>query len=120
MSDHYRILGLIRSIREAHPIMTTVYSYGSCWNLFKTLRFAFPEARAYYSQIEGHVITRIGEKYYDITGEVSADQYSPIVGLFGKDRASRVIKQMDQCVPCIIPINKYSNEDSNSRSCLSD
>jgi hypothetical protein len=48
--------------------MVDIYTKGSCMNLFVILRHIYPEAKPYYDG--DHIITKIGRKYYDITGEV--------------------------------------------------
>jgi len=65
-------LPLIRAIRESTPYMAAIYQNGSCWHFHKVLKAVFPEAEPFYfyDDSNSHVITRIGEKFYDITGEV--------------------------------------------------
>lgn len=41
---------------------------GGCYKFYLILKQVFPEAIGYYN--DAHVITRIGDKYYDIDGEV--------------------------------------------------
>lgn len=50
-----------------------MYTHGSCYQFHLILKCLFPDALPYYNL--DHIITRIGDKYYDITGEVSADGY---------------------------------------------
>lgn len=80
---HEAVIKLIMEVRNANPIMVDVFTKGSCFNFFMMLRAVYPEAQAYYSQIEGHVITKIEEWYYDINGPVQLSKviehsYAPI------------------------------------------
>lgn len=69
-SEHDAILQVITAIRESHPDMVELYTRGQCYNFYKILAAVFPQAECYYDPIDGHVITKLGTRYYDITGEV--------------------------------------------------
>jgi hypothetical protein len=62
----------IQAIRESAPYMVDIYQQGSCWHFFKILKLVFPDAEPFYvyDECNSHVLTRIGGKFYDITGEV--------------------------------------------------
>lgn len=62
------VIGFITLIRESFVGAETVYTTGSCYQLYRILKFVFPQANAYYNS--DHVITEINGRYYDITGEV--------------------------------------------------
>lgn len=64
---HGKVLEFIASVRESFPDAVEVYTCGSCYRFYQILKQVFPEAVAYY---DGHVITKIGLGYYDITGQV--------------------------------------------------
>lgn len=61
----------IRSLRESFNGSEIVYTQGSCYQLYLILKGLYPEAEAYYDDIEGHVYTKIGDKLYDIYGELT-------------------------------------------------
>lgn len=63
-------LNFIRTIRKSFIGAEIVYMEGSCYQFYKILKCVFPDAIAYYDS--NHVITKIGNKYYDINGEVEA------------------------------------------------
>lgn len=69
-------LSLISAIRNSFIGSELVYTCGSCYQFYLILKEAFPEAEAYHD--ENHVITKIGENYYDITGEVQRENHEPI------------------------------------------
>lgn len=46
-----------------------VYTEGSCYHFYLILKEVFPDAEPYYD--EDHIITKINDKFYDITGEVN-------------------------------------------------
>lgn len=58
----------ISRIRDSFVGSQQVYSEGSCYHFYLILKEVFPEAEAWYD--EDHVITKIDDKFYDITGEV--------------------------------------------------
>jgi len=68
-----KIEKFIESIRNSFEDSIKVYTQGSCYEFYLILKQVFPKAIAYYN--EDHVITRIGNKYYDITGEVKKEKH---------------------------------------------
>ena len=60
----------IAKIRDSFVGSQQVYTEGSCYHFYLILKEVFPDAEAYYDQ--EHIITKIGDKFYDITGEVEA------------------------------------------------
>lgn len=67
---HEKILSFITAISDSFPDSIFVYTNGGCYKFYLILNSVFKEAVCYYSIVEGHVITEIGGRYYDITGEV--------------------------------------------------
>jgi hypothetical protein len=74
--------------------MERIFLNGSCINLFVVLKSIYPEAIAYYNI--DHIITRIDDYYYDITGRVSPKGYFPFTSFYDKKRTSRAFTQMYQ------------------------
>lgn len=73
-------LKLIDAIRNSTPYMHVIYTNGSCWKFYEILKVVYPEAKPYYRYDNegGHVISKIGDKFYDINGEVAnAYQFLP-------------------------------------------
>ncbi len=66
-------LQFITAIRESFFGAELIYTRGSCYQFYKILKVVFPNAVAYYDS--NHVITRICNKYYDITGEVKIGRH---------------------------------------------
>lgn len=58
----------IQTIRDSFIGSQQVYTEGSCYHFYLILKQVFPEAKAYYDA--DHIITKIGDKFYDITGEI--------------------------------------------------
>lgn len=50
--------------------METIFTQGSCYRLCVILRTLYPDARFLYSHIDGHWITSINDRLYDINGEI--------------------------------------------------
>lgn len=63
----------LKHLRESSDCIHTIFTQGSCFRLFLALKALFPQANPYYSQTEGHWITEIDHKYYDIGGELSSN-----------------------------------------------
>lgn len=61
-------------------------------NFYWILRTVWPESRCYYNV--DHVITRIGSKFYDITGEIPGEGYLPIGEIYHKKGFKRAVSQM--------------------------
>lgn len=70
LSKRYSPKSLITAIRHSFPEATIVYKNGGCYGLYLILKDVYPEADAYYDPIEGHVYTKIGNHFYDISGMV--------------------------------------------------
>lgn len=67
------IIEFLTELRESADIQFKVFTEGSCFRLYKILKVIFPEAKAYWSDIDNHCITKINGKYYDIGGEVKKE-----------------------------------------------
>jgi hypothetical protein len=66
------VLLFIELIKESCPeIQTFIFTHGACYQFHLILKSKFPEAIPYYN--EDHVISKIGDSYFDITGEVIVD-----------------------------------------------
>lgn len=63
---------VIQSIRESFVGAVTVFSSGSCYQLFKVLKTIYPSAEAWQT-IDGHIVTFIPEfqECFDINGIVN-------------------------------------------------
>lgn len=91
---HRKVMQFIGTLRDSHPDMVNIFTMGSCINLFFLLRISFPGAIAYYNV--DHVITKIGDRFYDITGCVPGDGYLPLMEIYSKKGVARAIKQMSR------------------------
>jgi hypothetical protein len=67
--NHMSVLRFISIIRDSFIGSQQVYTEGSCYHFHKILKEVFPKAEA-YTDLIGHIVTKINDKYYDITGEV--------------------------------------------------
>jgi hypothetical protein len=61
----------IATIRDSFIGSQQVYTEGSCYHFYLILKQVFPQAECWYDL--DHVITKIDERFYDITGEVKAN-----------------------------------------------
>ncbi|AME18029.1 hypothetical protein AAT1_02007 [Pseudomonas phage AAT-1] len=72
------MLRLVSAVRESRSDSVQAYTQGGCYQFFLVLRAAFPGAVPYYDGVQGHVLTRIGGRLYDVTGEVRCPQAYPL------------------------------------------
>lgn len=68
MKTEVAVEKFIASIRDSFIGSQQVYTEGSCYHLYLILKSVFPSAKPYYNTY--HIITKIDNKFYDITGEV--------------------------------------------------
>jgi len=91
---------VIEAIRNSFIGASQVYTNGSCIMFYFFLKTIYPKALPYWSKEERHMITKIGNKYYDINGvvtntagyELDSEKYSsfPIAVAFPERREKRV------------------------------
>lgn len=66
-----RVESFIAKVRDSFVGSQDVYTNGSCYHFYLILKEVFPDAECYYD--EDHVVTKIDDKFYDITGEIRGD-----------------------------------------------
>lgn len=62
----------IGKIRDSFIGSQQVYTEGSCYHFYLILKEVFPDAEPWYDN--EHIVTKIGDKFYDITGEIRRDE----------------------------------------------
>ncbi len=92
MLNSSQIESLIKEIKSSHSLMKDIFMEGSCMNLFCILKTVCPQAKAYYNY--NHIITRIGDKYYDINGIVSPEGFQEFGCGFDEGRRIRAFNAM--------------------------
>lgn len=70
------VLTIISTIRNSFDGSVDIYTNGSCYRFYEILKAIYPQAEAWYDS--DHVITKIMDKFYDITGEVNKENHIPI------------------------------------------
>ena len=65
-----KVEDFISKVRGLHPNMEYACAHGSCYRFYEVLAMAFPEAAPYMTQDRCHVVTRIGDEFFDISGYV--------------------------------------------------
>jgi hypothetical protein len=66
---------LIEALRTTDNYIEKIYLNGGCYQFYKFLKAVYPEAKPYTDEHKLHVVTRIGEKLYDIRGIVEGIYY---------------------------------------------
>lgn len=92
ISKQRQILNLIAEIRNSHSKMEEIFLNGSCLNFHMILRSVYPESEPYFNI--NHIITKIDDKFYDITGIVNPEGYIPYNDYYSPERTRRSFKQM--------------------------
>lgn len=64
------ILNLLKEIKYSYYLNEKVYTEGGCFRLCCILAAISKKAKPYYSEIDGHWITKIKDSYYDINGRI--------------------------------------------------
>lgn len=62
----------IAKVRDSFIGSQQVYTEGSCYHFYLILKEVFPDAEPWYDN--EHIVTKIGDKFYDITGEIRKDE----------------------------------------------
>lgn len=97
MTKQQKIINFISLIRNSHPEMVNIFSFGSCFNFYLILRNVWPESIPYYNI--NHVITKIDNNYYDISGQLSSNtikknNYTEFFKVYDKKGTKRAMRQM--------------------------
>lgn len=71
-------LDIINALQDTDPYVKMIFTEGGCYKFHCFLKTLFPSAELYIHKKKDHVATKIGRKYYDITGEVDKNEYDPI------------------------------------------
>lgn len=78
-ADAGGMLRFIDALRQTDKYIEMIYMNGACYQFHLLLKAFFSESKPYISKEKDHVITKYAGKYYDITGEVSGNWYTPMI-----------------------------------------
>lgn len=67
------IHAFLSALRELHPDMPRWGLHGGCFRVYLALKQVFPQAEPWYDG--DHVLTKIGETFYDIRGEAQPHRH---------------------------------------------
>lgn len=67
--QHEKVISLIKAIAQSFPDAPIIYQFGACYSFYKILKSVFPEAEAYETKDNNHIVTKIGGRFYDVKGE---------------------------------------------------
>jgi hypothetical protein len=107
----------LKELRDSADIQYKIFTEGSCFRLYCMLKTIFPKAKPYWSDIDGHAITKINGKYYDIGGEISSsyveeEGYYPIPN--SQIPSYKLLKWIDKDTNLSVKIGKYKEENENN------
>jgi hypothetical protein len=64
------MIKIIDAIRDSFVGSEKVYTKGSCFQFYLIIKAICPYAEPWYDGINGHVYAKVGDKFYDIYGEL--------------------------------------------------
>lgn len=75
-----KIIDIINAIRDSDSYIKYIYTMGGCYSFYKILKALDDTAIPYIEkEKENHIVTKIGERMYDIYGLVdNVDRYKPL------------------------------------------
>ena len=62
----------LKELRDSADAQYKIFTEGSCFRLYKILKIIYPNAVAYWSDRDGHCVTKIDKSYYDIGGKLNS------------------------------------------------
>ncbi len=65
-----KVENFLKELRDSSDKQMRIFTTGSCFKLYLILKTIFPKAIPYWSDVDGHAITKIGREYYDIGGKL--------------------------------------------------
>ena len=102
----------LKELRDSADIQYKIFTEGSCFRLYCILKVIFPQAKVYWSDRDGHAITEIDGKFYDIGGEVTKE-YIDDMGYYiipeNKLEGYRIMKWLDVKTNLSVKPEKYKN-----------
>lgn len=70
------VLDFIKEIRKYGDEVVTLFTRGYCYYFCIILKERFgDEVEIYYDVVEGHMVSKIGNSFFDITGEIEYNKY---------------------------------------------
>ena len=70
------VISFLYALRRLHPELETQCLNGSCFKLYLLVKEVWPDAEPWYDG--DHVITKIGNSFFDIRGEVVPGRHIPM------------------------------------------
>lgn len=71
MNLEEKVLSFITTVRASFGGSIAVYTCGNCYQFYEILKQVFPEAEP-FSDVSGHVYTKIDGQFYDIRGKFNS------------------------------------------------
>ena len=101
---------LVNSLRKTDRYIEIIFTQGGCYQFHLFLKNIFPDAIPFIHQNKDHIISKIGNKFFDITGFVeNENEYSPLkkseLEIVEKWSFSRThLLQLKECPFCEEPL----------------
>ena len=89
------IENFIYNFRKFGRDIERCFMEGNCYYFFEILKTKFPETIPYYSSKYSHVVSRIGDNYYDIRGKLSQKTVKDLELVFYQNISSKIKKEIE-------------------------
>ena len=100
------VLTFIKILRQSFSDASTVYTFWGCYWFYEIIQYLYPEA-IWYMYDNSHILCKIWEVYYDITGIIKIESDIDIRELTEEDHFTACWRRDWQRVERMI--NKYIN-----------
>lgn len=103
---------LIKNLRKSDEYIETIFMQGSCYKFHLFLKSIYPNAIPYLHLDGDHIVSRIGNNYYDIKGRLKKE-HDFLYEVLNEDNIEEVVKwsfaknnclKLTECQFCEEPI----------------
>ena len=108
-----KVENFLKELKDSADIQYKIFTEGSCFRLYCILKTIWEDAQVYWSDRDGHAITKIDGKYYDIGGQVSS-KYIEDMGYYlvpeNQEEGYKVMKWLNEKTNLRVKPEKYIRE----------
>lgn len=101
-------LKLINALKKTDRYIESIYTEGGCYRFHLFLKTVYPSATALINKKKNHVVSKIGEGLFDITGVVEGEYFrlskEDIKMVCGWSFHKQMLIQISECPYCEEPI----------------
>ena len=68
----------IETLNRTDEYISIIFLNGGCYQFYKVLKSLYPSAKPYINLSNNHIITKIGNEYFDISGKVDGSTFKEL------------------------------------------